>query len=157
METINFSRKKLLIAIFIIGIIIPFIPIVAFAEVFFGIIPFSIIIVFGLTLTIIAIIQKRDLRSALFILLIVPFFVITQILSGYVVNKIQRFRSENMIAEIERLKMDRGFYPENYNAKFGIEYSKDSNDYKLEYSRGFLVTEKFNSRDRTWKSYGWND
>ncbi len=157
MENIKFSRKRFLIGIFLVGLIIPFIPIVAFAEVFFGIIPFALIIIFGIIYTVISIIQKKELKNALFILLVVPFFVSTQLLSGFLVNKVQRYRSEYIIAEIEQFRLNRGFYPEKYDAKFGIEYSKELDNYKLEYSRGFSVTEKFYSNIRTWKSYGWND
>ncbi len=80
-------------------------------------------------------------------------------LSGFTVDKIQRLRSNRIITEIEKLKSETGNLPEKYNLTAGIEYIKikDEEHFVIKYSRGFMVTEKYQSKYNHWRSYGWND
>ena len=50
-------------------------------------------------------------------------------------------------------------YPDSFNASFGIKYKKalNENNFELKYSRGFMVNDKYDSKIKMWKSYGWND
>ncbi|SHJ24477.1 hypothetical protein SAMN04488096_1182 [Mesonia phycicola] len=100
-----------------------------------------------------------DSRKALFVFSLLPIFILAQILSGFTVDKVQRFRSENIISEVENLKTETGVYPEKINAPLGIEYirMRDKKSYVVFYSRGFMVKEKYQSEYNHWKSYGWND
>ena len=88
--------------------------------------------------------------------LIIPLFLLAQITAGSLVDKIQSFRSERIIKSLEKNKER---YPDFYYTNFGIEYKKarDENHFELKYSRGFMVDEKYDSKIKKWKSYGWND
>jgi len=94
-------------------------------------------------------------KSGLFLACIMPTLVASQIITTFTIGKIQRFRSDLLIAEIEStpttLTDSRG--------GFGIEVVKDvdSGSFKISYSRGFMVKEVYDSRVKSWKSLGWND
>ncbi|MFN3195646.1 MAG: hypothetical protein ACE364_06855 [Chlorobiota bacterium] len=51
-----------------------------------------------------------------------------------------------------------GTLPNNYHPIAGIEYVKieESEEYILKYSIGFMITVKYYSEDKIWKSYGWS-
>ena len=67
-------------------------------------------------------------KKALFVFSILPIFIISQLVSGFTVDKIQRFRSKQVIAEIEYLKSENGNVPDEYELNAGLEYTKLKND-----------------------------
>ena len=156
-------KKTKMIIIFVtilIGIIVPFIPSLVVIEMFFLLIPFVIIGIASLIYLIASFVNDElNSKKALFVFLILPLFIISQLISGFVVDKIQRFRSNQIIAEIEQLKSETGTLPEKYNLIAGLEYVKMNNNenFVIRYSRGFMVTEKYYSEKKSWSSYGWND
>jgi hypothetical protein len=156
----NRNKKIALLIIILIGIVVPFIPSLTVIEMFFLLIPFAIIFVVTLIYLIISLIDENtDTRKALFIFSILPIFIISQIVSGFTVDKIQRVRSNRIISELEQIKSENGILPEKYDLIAGIEYirMKDNEHFIIKYSRGFMVTEKYESENKNWKSYGWND
>lgn len=156
----NRNKKIVLFIIIIIGIIVPFIPSLTVIEMFFLLIPFTLIFIVTLIYLIISLINENvDTSKAFFVFSILPIFIITQILSGLTVDKIQRVRSNRIISELELIKSENGILPEKYDLKAGIEYirMKDNKHFVIKYSRGFMVTEKYESENKNWKSYGCND
>lgn len=149
------SKQKLVFFItFLIGIVVPFVPKLAIIEVFFLIIPFAIAFIITLIMLIFTLFKKnRNRRDAIFTFLIIPIFVLSQFFSGFIVDKIQRIRCESLINEIEKKTEN---LPENYDLSFGIEYKKlkHNRGFELKYSKGFLVTEIYNSENKSWTSYG---
>lgn len=150
----TFKQKIVLFTIFLIGMVIPFVPELAIIEVFFLIIPFGIAFIITLIILILSLLEKKQNRGgAIFMFLIIPVFVLSQFFSGFVVDKLQRIRCESVINEIEKNNI--GSLPENYDLSFGIEYKKlKDRVFQLKYSRGFLVTEVYNSENKSWTSYG---
>ncbi|WP_299223371.1 hypothetical protein [uncultured Aquimarina sp.] len=156
----SWIKKIAIFTIVLIGIIVPFIPSFIVIEMFFLLIPFGIIFVVTLIYLIISLLSKNvNTRKALFVFSILPIFIISQIVSGFTVDKIQRLRSNRIITEIEKLKSETGVLPEKYELIAGIEYIKlkDNKHFIIKYSRGFMVTEKYDSENTNWRSYGWND
>ncbi|WP_073153730.1 hypothetical protein [Mesonia phycicola] len=156
----NQNKKIALFIIILIGFIVPFIPALTIIEMFYLLIPFGIVFITTLIYLIVSLLNKNmDSRKALFVFSLLPIFILAQILSGFTVDKVQRFRSENIISEVENLKTETGVYPEKINAPLGIEYirMRDKKSYVVFYSRGFMVKEKYQSEYNHWKSYGWND
>ncbi|MCE7997142.1 MAG: hypothetical protein HEP71_34600 [Roseivirga sp.] len=90
---------------------------------------------------------------------IIPIFIISQILSVVAVDRLQRFRSNRLIAEVQSTQTISGKLPPSYELWPGIQYTKqeDKYNFKVEYTRGFLVTEEYLSRRGSWNSRGWND
>lgn len=156
----NSRKKTTLFAIIIIGIVVPFIPSFVVIEMFYLLIPFVLIGV-GTLIYLIASFTNAEInsRKAFFAFSILPIFIISQLISGFVVNKIQRFRSNQVITEIEIHKSETGTLPDNYELIGGLEYNKmkDNQNFIIKYSRGFMTTEEYNSRNSNWRSYGWND
>ena len=156
----NKNKKITILIITLLGIIIPFIPYLTIIEMFFLLIPFAIFFAVTLIYLIISLLNKNlNTQKALFVFSILPIFVLSQLLSGFTVDKIQRIRSNRIISEIEKLKSETGNLPEKYDLIAGIEYIKinDEENFVIKYSRGFMVTEKYESKYNNWKSYGWND
>lgn len=156
----NRNKKIALFIIILIGIIVPFIPSLTVIEMFFLLIPFAVIFVVTLIYLIISLINENiHTGKALFIFSILPIFIISQIVSGFTVDKIQRVRSNRIISELKQIKSENGILPEKYDLIAGIEYikMKDNEHFVIKYSRGFMVTEKYESKNKNWKSYGWND
>lgn len=155
------QRKKIsLLIIFLIGLVVPFIPAVMFLELFFLVVPFVILFTVSLIYLVVSHLKKQtDRRKALFNFLLLPTFIIAQVLGGFSVDQIQRWRSDQIISDLNQIKLKTGKMPEKYEPSLGIKYTKlnDEKHFKLEYSRGFMVTEKYNSENGNWKSYGWND
>jgi hypothetical protein len=156
----NRNKKIILFSVFLFGLIVPFIPSLTVIEMFFLLIPFAIIFVVTLIYLIASLLnEKMNFYKALFAFSILPTFIVSQIISGFSVDKTQRFRSNQIIAELEKVKFETGILPEQYDLVTGIEYikMKDDEHFVIEYSRGFMVTEKYNSESKNWESYGWND
>jgi predicted PurR-regulated permease PerM len=156
----NRNKKIFLISVLLFGLVVPFIPSLTVVEMFFLLIPFAIVFAVTLIYLIVSLLNKKmDSRKAIFAFSILPTFILAQLLSGFSVDKIQRFRSNQLISELEQIKNKTGALPEQYALTAGIKYTRLNNEehFKLEYSRGFMVTEKYYSDNGNWKSYGWND
>lgn len=156
----NLIQKIILLIIFEIGVISPFFPNFVILEVFYLLIPFGIIFLITLIyLTFSFLNEYLSFRNGLFIFSIIPLFLLSQITSVIFVDRIQRIRSNRIISEIENIKIKTGFYPENHYLTTGIKYYKVEGEesFVIEYSRGFMVTEKYRSKNNHWRSYGWND
>jgi hypothetical protein len=153
-------NKKIIIgAIILLGLIFPFIPTLTSIEIFL-LIPFAIVFVLTFMYFVVAWLKKKDNRhQALFVFLILPIFISSQILSVLTVNKLQRIRSDRIVKELYDLKAKNGSFPESYVTAVGIEYQKSTerDSFELSYSRGFMMTEKFDSDTKEWNSNGWND
>jgi hypothetical protein len=156
----NRNKTIFLTSVLLIGLVVPFIPYLTVIEMFFLLIPFAIVFVVTLIYLVASLLNKQmDSRKALFAFSILPTFILAQLLSGFSVDKIQRFRSTRIIADLEQIKNETGVLPEQYELIAGINYTRlnDEGHFSLEYSRGFMVTEKYYSSNGNWKSYGWND
>ena len=156
----NRNNKIVIFLIIIIGFVVPFIPSLTVIEMFFLLIPFAVIYLLTLIYLIISLLNKNlNTQNSLFLFSILPIFIISQLTSCFIVDKIQRLRSNYIITEIEKLKSETGILPEKYDLIAGIEYikMKDIEHFVIKYSSGFMVTEKYNSENKNWRSYGWND
>src|SRR5687767_12202055 len=126
------STKVLsLIIVFITGLIFPFIRLLAILEVFYLLIPFVIFFFLSfcyLIITFIGSIYRKDdrVREALFIFCLIPLFLLSQIGSTFIVDKMQRMRSELLIQELESLSKFTGVFPDHYPTYLGITYIKES-------------------------------
>ncbi len=148
-----------LISVISLGIITPFIDYFVVIQMFFLLIPFGIILMVFLILFIInLIIHKKEVFKVrlIRILIFLPIFLIMQITSVFMVDKIQRLRSEQIIT---KLKNNKNFRPDSISTMFGIKYKvvKYPNNFEIEYERGFFVREVYYSEDKSWQSHGWND
>jgi hypothetical protein len=103
---------------------------------------------------------NRTMRAenSLYVAWLVPAFIVSQFISTYAVEKFKRYNAELLIKEIESVTTTGGL-PTNYDTSFGIKFQKlDNHDnFKISYSRGFMVREVYDSNVKSWKSYGWND
>ncbi|KAA3440164.1 hypothetical protein [Rufibacter hautae] len=153
-------RTLILLFVVLVGVVVPFIPPLAVIEVFFLIIPFAVVFISTLIFLIVSLRSSTiKTEKALFTFSILPTFIISQLVAGVAVDKVQRFRSEGIIMEIHQIRNSLGEAPVSYDTSLGIAYRRlrDKNHYVISYSRGFMVTEEFDSERSTWKSYGWND
>lgn len=139
---------------------VPFVPALTIIEIFFLLIPFGVIFIATLIyLTISLLNTNLNKRKALFVFLLLPTFISSQLLSSFTVDKIQRLRSEKIIEEVEEHKVKTGELPDSLYTRFGIEYNRmnDKVSFQITYTRGFMVREKYHSQYKQWSSYGWND
>ncbi|MCW3161797.1 hypothetical protein [Chryseobacterium oryctis] len=156
----KFQIWKLLFSLIIVfGFVTPFIDNFVTIQVFFLIIPFGIILIFSIIIFIVNLFKfKKEIfnQSSMKLILVIPIFLLCQIVSSFTVNKIQKIRCEKIITKLQKRSEN---FPETLETNFGIEYkkSKFSNNYELKYETGFFVREIFSSENRDWKSYGWND
>ena len=151
------TKKFSLLILILFGIFVPFIRAFVVIEMFFLLIPFVIIFLLTLFYLIVSLFKKEKLQNAVFSFSILPLFLFSQIFSSYVVKEIQKFRSEKIITEIEKIKFKNGNFPENFESSLGISYSKNlnSDEFEIQYSSGFIVTEIYNSKSKKWESRGW--
>ena len=153
-------RISLAMFIFFLGSIIPFVDYLVVIEAFYMLIPLTILFVAS-SMLIVARLFSKGLQSSriFFIVWIIPILMISQFISTYVVDKIQRYRSELIIDEIETMVTATSNFPVGYATPIGIELKHFAGEmnFKITYSRGFMTTEVYDSRLRSWKSYGWND
>lgn len=157
---ISLKWKYVFTAIIIVGIVFPFIDYLTIIEMFFLLIPFGIIVISSLIYWIVSLFHKKlNSRKAFYFFLVVPVFILSQLFSGFMVDRIQLFRSDRIIADIEKHYKTSNEYPERYDICLGISYELlDNGDrFKISYSRGFMVTEKYSSDIKKWRSFGWND
>ena len=155
-----YKLSIILSLIIVLGIITPFIPFFTIIEVFYLLLPFTLIFI-GSSIYLIASLGDKEVntKGAILKFLFLPIFILTQLLAVFVVDRIQRYKSEKLIAEVEYLKKESGKFPSKYSSPLGIKYESLELDkgFIVEYSRGFMVTKKYDSRINKWKSYGWND
>lgn len=163
MSLMNFIKlipKISIISMVAFGLIYPFIPSLVVIEFFYLMIPLGIAFIVGILYLLFCIFIKtiRTKRTML-VFSIIPIFIISQFISAFTVDKIQKLRSEYVIKEIKQINKDTGEFPEQYAIRLGITYKTlDGGErFKISYSRGFMVTEKYYSDMDKWKSYGWND
>ncbi len=156
----QFNRKFFLLLIIIVGFSVPFIPILTILEMFFLLIPFGIIMLGTLIYLLISVFNKNiNKRKAIFVFSILPVFLLSQYLSGITVDKIQKYRSMQLINELKTFKNKNGKLPYHVNTPIGIEYIKmnDQRNFEITYEKGFMATEKYYSQNNKWKSIGFRD
>lgn len=152
----NKQNIILITVILILGAVTPFIGYAVIIQFMFLLIPFGLFILGSFIYLIYCIVKSRTkLKGAIIAFLTLPLFFITQSLSVIAVDSIQRTKSEALIQTISSFKS----LPKKIDTPLGIKYSpsKDLTSYNISYSRGFLVTEVFNSVSAQWNSFGWND
>ncbi len=154
--------KLILLTVTIIGILTPYIDSFVIVQMFIFIIPFAIIFGISLLVLIYSVIKyKRNFykQPSTKIISIVPLFLISQIFSVFILDNIQKLRSQRYINQIEAIKKSEKIYPKEFKTYLGIEYFKAENEdnFSLSYSRGFIVREVYSSSNKIWKSLGWND
>jgi hypothetical protein len=140
--------------------VFPFIDFLVGIEIFYLLVPLTISLFASIALLIGYLIWNRTrLKQSILGLFAVPLFILGQILSTWTVNKIQRFRSELVIKEIEGIVSLTNQIPNDYHTTYGIEFSKlqTDNQFVIKYSRGFMTTEVYSSEQKTWRSQGWSD
>jgi hypothetical protein len=143
-----------------LGTVFPFIDFLVVIEIFYLLIPLILLLFASIAFVIGYLIWDRaKLRQSISGIIAIPLFIAGQFLSTWTVDKIQRFRSEHVIREIEGIVSLTNQIPNDYHTNYGIEFSKlhTDNQFVIKYSRGFLTTEVYSSKERTWKSQGWND
>lgn len=154
----NITLKHLFWIIVILGIITPFIGYAVVIEIFFLLIPFGIILMVSLLIFIFNILKYKNnilKQKSTLVLFLLPIFLISQVVSTFAVDKIQRFRGNQIIKKIQEKEITINSSPIK---NFGIEYYKlKDTDFVIQYDRGFLVTQKYYNKEKKWKSYGWNE
>jgi hypothetical protein len=156
---INLNKKVILLIVAIIGIVVPFVPYITIIQMFL-IIPFAILFITTFIFLISSLLNKNsNRRKAIFRFLILPAFISSQLLSVFAVDKIQRIRCEKLIKAVEEHRSKTGELPDYLKTYFGIEYWRmnDNQNFLISYSKGFMVTEKYQSQYKHWRSYRWND
>ena len=108
-------KNKIVIIVFFLTIIFgstsPFWDSFVVIEVFFGVIPLLLLLLISSVLIIINSISKNKKISDSIISFLIPIFIATQITSTFLVDKLQKFRSESLIEElhlIQKQKKDGG-------------------------------------------------
>ena len=152
-------KITILLIIILIGFIVPFVPFLAIIEMFFLLIPFAVIFLATMIYLIASFFIKNVNRSrAILIFSVLPIFIISQVASCFIVNQIQTYRSNQIVADIEQIKYTTGKYPEIYELMWGLKYRKFENNenYVIKFSIGFLATRKYLSENKRWISNSWN-
>jgi len=148
----------LILSVFLIGIIVPFVPALHMVEIFILSIPILICLSMCLLLLPVALISKNKkgikilgLSTSLIIL-----FISSQLLSSYTVEKYQKYRCNKLINELETFKNTNNYYSENLRKPIkGVKYSLlKKNEYELSFECGFFVTEIFYSKQGKWERHG---
>ena len=155
----NLTFKIFFLLTIIFGVKSPFIDYFVVIEMFYLLFPFAIILLFSIIIFVVNLFRYRRKifkQNSTFFIFIIPVFLFSQIVSVFVINKIQKLRSEVVL---EKLKEDYKVFPNSINTSFGIKYQKleSANEFKLEYNRGFMVREIYFSNKNKWESFGWND
>ncbi|WP_088656332.1 hypothetical protein [Geofilum rhodophaeum] len=153
-------KKYILLVLVLFGLILPFIDYLTIIEMFFLLIPFAIIVGASFIYWIVSLFNhKLNSKQSFYFFLIIPIFILTQLFSAFSVDRVQLIRSIKIIKAVEEKIKVEGKIPDTFDTKFGIEYKKSERDnkYEIRYSRGFMVTERYDSDTKKWRSYGWND
>lgn len=154
------TRRKIIrttttLGIVLCGSIIPFIDYLVFIQIFYLAIPL-VLLLFGSVAYLVGqlFFTKRGTRGDLFLAFLVPIFISSQFVATYLVDKVQRYRAEQIIKQIN-IADD---LPADYET-LGIAVKIDmrSNSFTVSYSRGFMTREAYNVTSKTWESLGWND
>lgn len=155
------KRQKLIaIFIFILGMVIPFIDDLVLIEMFYLLVLLIILFCASTALLIGYLIWDRSrLKEFFLFILAIPLFILGQFFSSMAVDKVQRARSEQTIKEIESILAQTGQIPADYPIKYGIKFSrlKSKNEFRLSYSKGFMVTMYYTSVDKKWRNNRWYD
>ena len=124
-----------------------------------GLFLYFLLLLISFVLIIINSISKNKKISDSIISFLIPIFIATQITSTFLVDKLQKFRSESLIEELHLIQKQKKKLPENIETPTGIKYHKIKGEetFVISFSRGFLITEKYYSDEDKWRSYGWND
>jgi len=157
----NHAYILLNLTLLLVGVIVPFTPL-CILEVFFLLIPMKLYALIFIFLLLFGLIRfnKSIIVSSVRFLLPLVIFVSSQILSCFFVEKYQKFQCNKLIVKLEKYKQINNIYPESLNNDMtlkGINYRSLENGYELSFGRGFLVSEVYNSTQKIWESYGWND
>jgi hypothetical protein len=148
-------RVATIIAIAITGTITPFVDYLVIVEIFFLAIPLLLLLFVSLVyLTRQLYFRKQNTTNGIFLACLIPTFLGCQVVATYAVDKVQRFRADRIIKQIE---MGHSF-PKDHET-LGIKIKRDvrSNSVRVSYSRGFSTTEVYDDSLKTWESFGWND
>lgn len=149
------------LAIITLGFISPFIDRFTIIQVFFLTIPFAIIFLISILIVIIGLISKgfKFLRKPFVkYFLIIPIFIVSQIVSILIVREIQLFRINENAKELNEIKSQTNDYPFQFEKGFGLNYKRFSeNEFELSFDGGFLVREIYNSKTKETERFGWND
>jgi energy-coupling factor transporter transmembrane protein EcfT len=152
-----------IVGIVFLGAITPFVDRIHVIQMFFLIVPMFLCFIICLFILVVGLIHKnkKQIKYSILILLPLILFQLPQFLSVYAVDKFQRNRSEKIIVKLDEYKKEFDYYPVELDKELcfrGITYKlRDDNEYELAYERGFFVTERFTSKNREWKSYGWSN
>ena len=159
----NKVKIFVLTIVILFGLYVPFDHKIHLIIIFYLFIPLSFIFLICLIYFIYSLFDKK-LKHGVFALTIIPLFVLSTMTSTFGTEFIQKTRCQKHISKIEEIKNQEGFYPKDYHTTFGIEYNYSKNNkftntecYSLEFERGFFIKEVYNSYNKEWKSYGWND
>lgn len=152
----KFVRNRIIVLAlaFLIGSIIPFIDALVVAQMFYLIIPLALLAILSIAFLIYLLFQRKKNYDTLFLALVVPVLLVAEITVPAIVNAVQRYRAEQLVASIKG-----GHLPRREDGTFGlyVETQEGSDFFSLQYSRGFMVREVYDSQTRRWTSYGWND
>lgn len=149
------NSKILLFASFILGTIVPFVDYLVIIETFYLLIPFAILFIVSIVFILVQLIfVKQKNKRVLLLAFVMPILVLSQLIAGFTVDKIQRVRAEQLIKKIE----SKGITAVE-DLPLGLLVSKDQHNdfFRISYSRGFMVREVYDSGSKTWTSEGWND
>jgi len=104
------------------------------------------------------------METQFFIFSLIPLYFISQISTVFVVDKVQKFRTIQIVKEIEDERKVTGVYPDEFPLKYGLQYGKIDNNkflgsesFSVKFERGFFVTETYDSYNKKWTARGWND
>jgi hypothetical protein len=154
------QRKFIIISILTLGVVFPFIDFLVALEIFYLLIPLTLLLFASIALLIGYLIWDRTkLKQSVLGILAIPLFIVAQFFSTWTVDKIQRLRSELVIKEVEGIVSLTNQIPNDYHATYGIEFAKlqTNNQFEIKYSSGFMATQVYSSKEKKWKSQGWND
>lgn len=143
--------------VLILGFITPFIDYVVIIEFMLLLIPMGLFLIASLVYLIYCFIKnKSSIKKALITFSVIPLFLLSQSTAVFIVDKIQRVKTEELIKKISKKNSS---LPRTLETPIGIKYqlSKDKSYFTLYYYRGFIVKEEYNSQTKEWKNYGWND
>ncbi|MCL6293719.1 hypothetical protein [Jejuia spongiicola] len=153
------NKIVLLSIVILLGFLFPFISYFVIIEMFFLLIPLGVLFVISAIYLVISLLKKSfNNKKAFFVFSIIPIFILSQIISVFTVDKIQKLRSERIISEIEKTKSQTGYFPEEFDISMGIEYNliEEGESYTLEHSRGFFEIERYYSDSKNWQSFGFD-
>jgi hypothetical protein len=148
-------KVPIILAVVLSGVVIPFIDYLVVVEVFYLGIPFLLLLFTSLAyLAGRLFLRKRNEGNRLFLAFIFPLVICSQFVATYLVGKVQRYRSEEIIRQIKvsnRVPGDR--------EALGIKIENDlkSNSFIVSYTRGFMTRDVYDDSSKTWRSLGWND